>query len=73
MNRDAAKAGGGVPGVGVAKSRFSLESISVEIYEPSPLLSILTKLRFELFARQENFIRIDGYPHARILMEHFFV
>jgi len=57
----------------LAKSRFSLESVSVEVYEPNPLLSILTKLRFELFARQENFIHIDGHPHARVLMEHFFV
>ena len=57
----------------LAKTRFSLESISVEVYEPNGLLQILSKLRFELFARQENFIKIDGNPHARILMERFFV
>ena len=56
----------------LAKSRFSLESISVEIYEPNPIVSLLEKNRFELFARQENFVKINGHGHARILMEHFF-
>lgn len=56
----------------LAKTRFSLESVSVEVYEPSLLLPILEKNRFELFARQENFIKIDGCGHARILLEHYF-
>ena len=56
----------------LAKTRFSLESVSIEIYEPSLLLPILTKLRFEIYARQENYIKIDGNGHSRILMEHFF-
>lgn len=56
----------------LAKTRFSLESISVEIYEPNPILRLLEKNRFELFARQENFVKINGRGRARILMEHFF-
>jgi RimJ/RimL family protein N-acetyltransferase len=56
----------------LARTRFSLESISVEIYEPNPILTLLEKNRFELYARQENFVKINGQGHARILMEHFF-
>ncbi|MBF8263458.1 MAG: putative acetyltransferase [Parachlamydiales bacterium] len=56
----------------LAKTRFSLESVSVEIYEPNPIIFLLEKIGFEMFARQENFIKIDGSGHARICLEHFF-
>ncbi|HEX2583027.1 MAG TPA: GNAT family N-acetyltransferase [Chlamydiales bacterium] len=57
----------------LAKSRFRLESVHVEIYEPSKLHSILQKLGFELFARQENYVVIEGCSRARLLLEHYFV
>ncbi|HSX11453.1 MAG TPA: GNAT family N-acetyltransferase [Chlamydiales bacterium] len=56
----------------LAKDLFRLESVHVEVFEPSALLPILQKLHFEPFARQENFIRIDGCGRARLLLEHFF-
>jgi len=56
----------------LAKNRFRLESVHVEIYEPSALLPILEKLQFEVFARQENFVRMEGCTRTRILLEHFF-
>ncbi|MES2273926.1 MAG: GNAT family N-acetyltransferase [Chlamydiota bacterium] len=56
----------------LAKTRFHLESLHVEVYEPSALLPILEKLEFQLFARQENFMKIDGCGHARLLLEHYF-
>jgi putative acetyltransferase len=56
----------------LAKTRFRLESVHVELYEPSHLLPILIKLGFEQFVRQENFIRTDGCGRARLLLEHFF-
>jgi len=56
----------------LAKSRFRLESLHVEVYEPSLLLPLLQKLQFEPFARQENFVHTDGSRRARILLEHFF-
>ena len=56
----------------LAKTRFRLESVHVEIYEPSPILSILEKQQFELFARQENYVKINGSGRARLLLEHFF-
>lgn len=56
----------------LAKKRFALESVHVEVYEPSPLLPLLEKLGFELFARQENYMKIEGCSRARLLLEcHF--
>lgn len=56
----------------LAKTRFRLESLYIEIYDPSPLLSVLQRLGFEMFARQENFVHINGCARARLLLEHFF-
>ena len=56
----------------LAKTRFRLESVHVEIFEPSLLKSILEKNRFEPFARQDNFVKLDGCGHTRVLMEHYF-
>lgn len=56
----------------LARNRFRLESVHVEIFEPSALLPILIQLGFELFVRQENFVKIDGNPRARLLLEHLF-
>ncbi len=56
----------------LAKNRFRLESIHAETYEPSAILPLLEKLGFTVFARQENFVHINGCTRSRILMEHFF-
>lgn len=53
----------------LAKTRFRLESVHVELYEPSALLPILLKLGFKQFVRQENFIKVNGEPRARLLLE----
>ena len=57
----------------LAKTRFALESMDVEVYEPSHLQPILQKLGFEIFARQEGFVKTENCVRARVLMEHFFV
>ncbi len=54
----------------LAKIRFRLESVHVEIYEPSALLPILLQLGFRQFVRQENFVRINECPRARLILEH---
>lgn len=56
----------------LAKTRFRLESVHVEIYDPNPLISIVKKLNFELFAEQEHFVKMNGNFRSRILLEHFF-
>lgn len=56
----------------LSKTRFRHESVHVEIFEPSQMIQILEKLKFKPFARQENFMKINGQGRARILLEHFF-
>ena len=56
----------------LAKTRFRLESVHVELFEPSLLLPIVQRLNFAPFARQEDFIRIGSVHKPRILLEHFF-
>ena len=56
----------------LAKTRFKLESVHVEIYEPSLFRSILERLNFQPFAHQENFVKIGGVSRSRLLLEHFF-
>ena len=53
----------------LAKTKFRLEVVHVEIYEPSPLLPLLIKLGFEQFVRQENFVKMNGQHRARLLLE----
>lgn len=57
----------------LAKTRFRSESVHVELFDPCSLQSILEKLGFKLFARQEKFVKMeDGTYRARLLLEHFF-
>lgn len=56
----------------LAKTRFRLESVHAEIFDPNPILHLLYRLGFQSFARQENFVHTDGCQRARILLEHFF-
>ena len=53
----------------LAKNRFRLEGVYAEVFQPMP---ILEKLDFHLFARQENYIKIDGCFRPRLLLEHWF-
>ena len=57
----------------LARERFKLESMHVEIYEPNPLMSIVKKLNFEEFARQDGFLKIGTCTKPRVLLEHFFI
>lgn len=56
----------------LASNYFCLESVYAEIYEGCPILSILQKLDFEVFAIQEKFVKSQGGYKERILLEHFF-
>ena len=56
----------------LAKTRFRLESVHVEVFEPSQLLSIVKKLGFQQFAHQDAYVKIGGCGRARVLLEHFF-
>lgn len=54
----------------LAKTRFRLEAVHVEIYEPSSILPLLLKTGFQEIVRQDNFVKINGNPRARIILEH---
>jgi putative acetyltransferase len=56
----------------LARSRFRLEQVHVELYEPSLIYPILIKLGFHQFVRQEHFIRVNGEPRPRLLLEYEF-
>jgi RimJ/RimL family protein N-acetyltransferase len=55
----------------LAKTRFRLECLHVEIYEQSPMLPLLNKCGFHSFVRQEDFVKENGLHRARILLEHW--
>ena len=57
----------------LAKTHFRLESVHVELFEPSLLMGLVERLNFQPFAKQENFMKIDGCGRPRVLLEHFFV
>jgi RimJ/RimL family protein N-acetyltransferase len=56
----------------LAKTRFKLESLHAEVYEPSHLLPLLKKQRFEVFATQDDFVHLGECTRPRVLLEHFF-
>ena len=55
----------------LAKNYFHLELIHIEVFEGNPLVSILNKLKFKEFARQENYVKENDKYLARILLESF--
>ncbi|HSX13637.1 MAG TPA: GNAT family N-acetyltransferase [Chlamydiales bacterium] len=59
--------------VHLAKTRFKLEGMNAELFLPCNLETILDRLEFKVFARQEDFVKLgpDQY-RPRLLMESFF-
>lgn len=53
----------------LAKTRFRLESIHVEVYDHCPLIPLLEKYDFKKIIRQENFAHLDDGFHARVILE----
>ncbi len=57
----------------LAKNRFKLESLHAELFLPCELETILDRLNFGVFARQDDFVKLDEAEYRpRLLMEHFF-
>ena len=53
----------------LAKNRFHLELMHVEILDENPIIPLLKSLDFTEFARQEKFVKENGAYYPRILME----
>ena len=57
----------------LAKNYFHLESIHAEVFEGSPIISLLQKFQFTPFATQPHFVKLEeGQYLSRILLEHVF-
>ena len=52
----------------LAATRFRFEAIYAELFEPTPLQAILERQRFQLFARQEGFVKVGECKRARVIM-----
>ena len=56
----------------LAENYFSIEGMNIEIYEGCLLRSLLEKNGFEMYAKQENFVKEDTGYLSRILFDKFF-
>jgi len=54
----------------LAKNRFRLDLMHVEILDESPLIQLLKAQGFTEFARQEKYVKENGVYFPRILMEY---
>ncbi len=58
----------------LAKNRFKLEGMNAELFLPCNLETILERLDFKLFAKQEDYVKLDSLHYRpRLLMEIFFI
>ena len=55
--------------INLAKNYFRLESLYVEVFEGAPIIKLLEKFNFTVFANQPAFVKINGKYLSRILME----
>jgi ribosomal protein S18 acetylase RimI-like enzyme len=53
----------------LAKSRFKLDLMHIEVFEGNPLIHLLKELDFHEFARQEKFVKDGDLYLTRILYE----
>ena len=53
----------------LAKNYFHLDLIHIEVFEGSPIIPLLEKQGFHLFAKQEGFVKESGHYLARLLYE----
>jgi ribosomal protein S18 acetylase RimI-like enzyme len=53
----------------LAKNYFHLDLIHIEVFEGSPVIGLLEKFDFHVFARQEHFVKENDKYLARILYE----
>ncbi|MEX0962125.1 MAG: GNAT family N-acetyltransferase [Simkaniaceae bacterium] len=53
----------------LAKTRFNLESLFLDLYEGCPAIEFLLKQGFTIVAEQDNFVHLDGKEYKRAIME----
>ena len=53
----------------LARTKFKLESLHVEIFEGCPLEHVLPKVGYKKIITQENFVELDNKMKARLIYE----
>ncbi len=56
----------------LAENYFKFEFITAEVFEGSPIIKLLEKFKFERYAVQEKYVKMDGLYNSRILYQLFF-
>ena len=55
--------------ISLAKERFHIEILHLEVYEGNPAQHLYEKMGFTPFGRQSHFIKDNGRYNAKILMQ----
>lgn len=55
----------------LAKNYFKLELIHIEVFEGNPLISLLLKLDFQEYGRQDHFVKEGDHYLERVLLESY--
>jgi len=55
--------------ISLAKEKFQIEILHLEVYEGNPAQHLYEKMGFVLFGRQSHFIKEDGRYSAKLLMQ----
>lgn len=53
----------------LAKTRFRLESMHIEVWEGCPIIELSKRYGFEEIFTQEDFVHMDGKSYSRIVLE----
>jgi RimJ/RimL family protein N-acetyltransferase len=56
----------------LAENYFHLEGICAEVFSGSPIIKLLEKFDFEIYAVQKNYIKNDNGYQDRVQYQHFF-
>ena len=55
--------------ISLAKEKFHIEILHLEVYEGNPAQRLYEKIGFTLFGRQAHFIKENGRYNAKLLMQ----
>lgn len=53
----------------LAKNRFSIETLHLEVYEGNPAINLYKKFGFVEYGKQKHFIKDDGEYLSKVLMQ----
>jgi RimJ/RimL family protein N-acetyltransferase len=56
----------------LAKNYFDLEQVHIEVFQDSPLISLLLKKDFMLLAKQEHYVKINDKHVDKLLYARYF-